>query len=73
MGQRVRIRLSAFTRVEFVKEVEVDDATANNPQALQDLAQRVWDETDGGEFFDDTDYWEKGSIRAEVMEEGEDL
>jgi len=67
----VRISLSAFTRVSYEVVVEVDEAVANSPQKLQDLANRTWDETDGGDFVDDADYWEKGTVEAELLPEGD--
>ena len=55
---KVRLNLAALTRVEFSKEVEVPDGTT--PHELDDMVRDLWDNTDGGEFWDDPDYFEKG-------------
>ncbi len=65
--KRVRISLSALTRVEFTRELEVNSSIADDPEALQELANRIYEDTDGGEYTDDPHYWEKGSVQAEVL------
>lgn len=56
----VRIKLSALTRVEYSEVIEVPIDMSDDE--LQDLADRRYDEVDGGDFYSDPDYWEKGSV-----------
>jgi len=66
---KVRILLGALTRVEYTKTVEVPESVANDPVALQDLADAAYDETDGGEFYRDEHFWEKGECSANKLEQ----
>lgn len=67
---KVRLNLSALTRLEFTKEVEVPDDTSDSK--LQDMVNDLWSETDGGEFWEDPDFFEKGTCYFERLdEEGE--
>jgi hypothetical protein len=65
---KVTIHLSALTRVFYDKEIEVPDGTTEDE--LDDLVKTIQDETDGGEYTDDIDYWENGQSWWEVTEEG---
>lgn len=63
----VRITVSALTRVEYSTTVEVPaDAPTDE---LEDLAEKIYQETDGGEFQEDPDYWERGSRQIEDVDE----
>jgi hypothetical protein len=56
--KKVTIHLAALTRVFCDIELEVkDDITDDELDALVD---KVYDETDGGEYQDDHDFWEQG-------------
>ncbi len=68
---QVRVELSAFTRLTFTKVVEVPDDVADDPEALQGIADEMYDDTDGGEWVADEHYWEKGTVKATRVEEGE--
>lgn len=64
--KRVRVRVSAFTRVEWGTEVDVPESATDDQ--LDDLARAFYDNVDGGEYADDPDYWERGSCIAEEVE-----
>ena len=58
----VEVRLSAYTRVEYMEVVEVP---ANITQAeLDDLVNARYRQVDGGEFTSDPEYWERGTCEA---------
>lgn len=61
--KEVTIVLSALTRVEYTRVLTVPDGITDDQ--LNDLVNKVWDETDGGEFSDDTEYFERGNCRWE--------
>lgn len=62
----VEVRLSAFTRVEYMEVVEVP---ANITQAeLDDLVNARYRQVDGGEFTSDPEYWERGTCEAVVSD-----
>jgi hypothetical protein len=61
--KRVTIMLAALTRVEWSAIVEVPkDMTQSE---LEDLVDTMYDEIDGGEFTEDTEFWDKGECRYE--------
>jgi hypothetical protein len=64
---KVRLNLAALTRVEFSKEIEVPDGTPAHE--LDDMVRKLWDDTDGGEFVDDPDYFEKGHCWWDKLDE----
>jgi len=68
---RVRLCLSALTRLEFSKVVEVPDGTTETQ--LQEMVRDLWDSTDGSEFWDDPDYFEKGHCYHEPVNDEEEL
>jgi hypothetical protein len=57
--KRVRVTVSAMTRMEYSTVVEVPADTSH--QALEDLAEQIYQDTDGSEYADDPEYWERGS------------
>ena len=56
--KKVRITLSALTRVEFTEILEVPADMTD--EELNDLVDQRCDEVDGGEYTDDPHFWEKG-------------
>lgn len=58
MPKRVVIDLAAMTRVEYSCVVEVPDHFTR--EDLDEVVQLMYDKVDGGEFTEDTEYWEKG-------------
>ena len=57
--KKIRINLSAFTRVEYTEVLEVP---ANiTPSELNQLTAQRYNNVDGGAFTDDPDYWEEGA------------
>lgn len=64
--KKVRVSLSALTRVEYSEVLEVPaDMTHHELGALVD--QR-YDQVDGGLYGDDNEFWERGSCMATVIE-----
>lgn len=60
MGKIVRINMSVLTRMEYSLDVEVpEDATDSE---LQEFSNELYDLTEGSEFTEDPDFWEKGSV-----------
>lgn len=58
----VEVRLAALTRVEYTERVEVPaDITA---EELQELVNSRYRTVDGGEYYDDPEYWERGTCYA---------
>lgn len=56
---KIHITLAGLTRVEYGETLEVPaDFT---PGDLEALVEQRYDEVDGGKYFDDPDYWERGS------------
>ena len=66
-AHEVKLCISALTRVELTKVVKVTADVAADPDALQALAEELYDVTDGSEFTRDETYWEKGTVYAEVV------
>lgn len=60
--QLVEIRLSALTRVEYVEVARVPSTLTDSE--LNDLVLKRYDQVDGGNFFDDPEYWERGTCYA---------
>ena len=57
---KVEVSLAAYTRVEYTKEIEVpDDAT---DAEIDEAARQVHENTDGGEYTADNDYWEDAPV-----------
>ncbi len=62
----VEVRLSSFTRVEYMEIVEVP---SNFTQAEpDDLVNTRYRQVDGGMFTSDPEYWERGTCEAEVSD-----
>ncbi len=57
--KKVRLFVSALTRVEYSEVVEVADDITD--EELSELTDDLYESTDGGEFHQDNDYWERGS------------
>ena len=56
MPKLVQINLAALTRVEYSAVVEVPDDID-----LDCVVEQFYDHTDGGEFWPDHEYWERGT------------
>ena len=56
---KIRINLSALTREEYSKEVEVPDDTSDAD--LDRIVTLAYEVCDGSEFTEDNEYWEKGN------------
>lgn len=61
----VRILLGALTRVEYTTVVRVP-ATIRDDQ-LDAVVDKFYDDTDGTEFYDDNEFWDKGECRHEPL------
>jgi len=59
----VRVTVSAMTRLEYSVLVRVP-ANATDEQ-LEGLVGKVYDDTDGSEYWADPDYFERGSQTVE--------
>jgi len=66
---KVRIHLSAITRLELTLEKEVPESVAGDATALQDMANEAWQDSDGSDFTEDPDYFERGHCWAEEMKD----
>jgi len=53
--------------MECTKEIEVPDDTKES--AFPDIARKTYDETDGTEFTEDHEYWERGDCWCERIKE----
>ena len=63
----VNVTLAAMTRVEYSAVVCVpDDATE---EEIQELVNAMYARTDGSDFVDDPEYWERGNCYASSAEE----
>ena len=62
--KKVRVKLAAFTRVEW-SSLPIDVPENATEAQLNELANRFYDGIDGGEYVDDPDYWERASCRVE--------
>lgn len=60
--KNVRINLSAFTLVQYTEVIQVPEDISDDD--LKTLADRRYEEVDGGEYVDATDYWEKGTVEC---------
>ena len=66
----VNIELAGLTRVCWGATVEVPADISKDDLDL--LVEKFYDQTDGGEFHDDPEYWEKGECYwGEVYEDQE--
>lgn len=63
--KRIRVNLAALTRVEYSKVISVPDDFSEDE--LTRLVDSVYDTTDGSEFWDDNEFWEKGSCNWDVV------
>ena len=56
--KKARLILSALTRLEYSKVIEVEDNVTQDQ--LNNLAVELYNNTDLGEFSKDPEYFEKG-------------
>ena len=66
---KVRVYLSALTRMEYTFDKMVPESAANSEQELVDLANKEYFDADAGEFKEDDQFWEKGDCWAEKVKE----
>jgi hypothetical protein len=66
----VRVTISALTRVEYTTVIEVPLDLTNGQ--LDDLASKVYRDSDGEEFQEDNEYWEEGSHTVNETTEDDD-
>lgn len=62
---KVRLRLSALTRLEFTKVVDVPEGTTK--EELDQMVDDLYEETEGEDYYDDPHYWEKGTCTWEEI------
>jgi hypothetical protein len=61
----IGVTYGVLTRVEHYAELEVPvDA---DDQQIRDIANAHYDQLDGGEFYEDADYWERGETNWEEV------
>ena len=58
LGLKVKFRLSAITRKEYVKVIDMPDDISE--EEISDKMQDLWDNTYSWEFEEDWEYFEKG-------------
>lgn len=61
----VRIVLAALTRCEYSEIIEVSESITD--EELEELVSQRYEEVDGGDYEDDTMYWEKGTCSHETI------
>jgi len=64
--KKVKIHLAALTRQTYTEEVEVP--VEFNENDLDHIVYHTYDNTDGSEFVDDQEFWEKGQCYYEEEE-----
>lgn len=67
--KRIRIYLSAITRVRYSEVVEVPEGFTD--EDIQEVIDACWDEVDSGEYIEDSSYWERD--RCYAGPEGSDV
>lgn len=70
---KVTIHLAALVRLEYAETVEVPDNITDDE--LDALVDQKYDDVDGGEYWDDPEYWERATCywEKEVGDEAEKL
>ena len=63
MSKKVRLILSAFTRVEYAAEVEVADDISE--EALNKMVEDLYDDVNRSWYYDDPYYWSRGDCHWE--------
>lgn len=62
----VDIKLAALTRLEYMETVLVPVEFGG--QQLEELVDRTYDAVDGGDYWDDPDYWERGTCSHQISD-----
>ena len=62
---KVRVNLSALTRMEWSDVIEVPKSLLSQPYWEERLADHFYDEVDESEFTEDNEFWDKGSCYVE--------
>jgi len=65
--KKVRISLSALTRVEYSEILEVPAGMTDGQ--LDDLVRQRYEEVDGGEFDPDNEFWERGECHFDAEDD----
>jgi len=65
--KNIRVKLAVLTRVEYSRVISVPDDFSENE--LDRLVDETYRNTDGGEYLDDPDYWEKGNCYWEAVDD----
>ena len=66
---KIRVNLSALTRVEWSGVVEVPDDTTE--AEIEELTARVCDVVSGTEYTDDVDFWDESPGYSEPTDDDE--
>lgn len=69
--KKVRINLSAFMRVEYSEVIEVPANITN--EELKTLAEMRYDDVDGGNYAQDSEYWVKGTVEAVAAQDDDQV
>lgn len=67
--KKVRIHATGYTRVEYLETVDVP--VELDAMDLQELADLVYDDSEGDEFTNDGQYWSKGECSATELKESD--
>lgn len=59
----IDIKLAAFTRLEYSESVKVP--VEFGEEQLDEIVDRTYDAVDGGDYWDDPDYWERATCGHE--------
>lgn len=62
--KKIRVKLAAFTRVEWCS-LPIDVPADATDAQINELVNRFYDDIEGSEYEDDPDYWERATCRAE--------
>jgi hypothetical protein len=64
---KVRVNLTAHTRMEYSRELEVPDAVTDSELNL--MVDEMWESTCGSAFTKDWEFFEKGYCYWEKLED----
>ena len=62
----VTVTLAGLTRLEYSEDVKVP--VEFDGSMLEALTDKAYEDVDGGDYFDDPDYWEKGDCHCQEAE-----
>lgn len=64
---KLRVHMGALTRMQCTKEIEVPDDTPESD--FDNIARTTYDDTEGDEFKQDYDFWERGECWCEKVKD----